>query len=184
MSEQSIQRIISRWRVRVGFFCLALAIIISRPTLYSLLAGIGICILGLLLRAWASGYLMKEKELACSGPYRFTRNPLYLGNFIIGASVVLASYSWWMVGIFFVYFLIFYPIVLKKEVERMRALFPEEYTEYKSAVPLFFPSLRRSSNLAEAKFSWKLYKKNREYRALLGAVLFWLIMAAKMFLLL
>ena len=179
MSEKSFVKVIYRWRVKAGYICLVLAIILARPNLYFFLAGAGLCILGLLLRAWASGHLMKEKELACSGPYRFTRNPLYLGNFIIAIGVVIASYSWWMVGIFFIYFLIFYPLVLKREAERMRALFPKEYESYKSKVPLLFPSFRRSFFSGQAEFNWKLYKRNKEYRALLGAALFWLALIAK-----
>jgi protein-S-isoprenylcysteine O-methyltransferase Ste14 len=184
MSEKSIVREIYRWRVRAGYICIILAIILARPNRYSLLAGAGLCVSGLLLRAWASGHLMKEKELACSGPYRFTRNPLYLGNLIIGTSVVVASYSWWMVGIFFIYFLLFYPVVLRREAERMRTLFPKEYEKYKSKVPLFFPSFRQSFFPNNAKFSRKLYKRNKEYRALLGAALFWLAITAKMLLIL
>lgn len=146
------------------------------------MAGIGLCMIGLGLRVWASGHLQKEKELARSGPYRFTRNPLYLANFIIGISVVLTSRSWWMAGIFSIYFLLFYPVVLKREAERMRALFPEEYAKYKHRVPLFLPSFRHLPRTEKPRFSWGLYKKNREYRALIGAAIFWLIMAAKMML--
>ena len=184
MSEKNVVKVIYRWRVKAGYICLVLAIILAQPNLYSILAGAGLCVLGLLLRAWASGHLMKEKELACSGPYRFTRNPLYLGNSIIGTSVVIASYSWWMVGIFLIYFLLFYPMVLKKEAERMRALFSEKYERYKSKVPLFFPSFHRSSFSGHVKFNWKLYKRNKEYRTMLGAAFFWLAITAKMLLLL
>ncbi len=171
---------IYRWRVRVGFVCILIAIVLSRPTLISLLAGVGICILGLLLRTWASGHLRKEKELTCSGPYRFTRNPLYLANLIIGISVVVASNSWWMVCIFVVYFLVFYSVILISEREKMKALFPDEYEEFKKNVPFFFPMLGRTCPSNGNKFRMEIYKRNREYRALLGAVVFWLTLAVKM----
>ena len=168
-----------RWRVRAGFIGLILAVLLSRPTLFSILVGIAICLLGLGLRAWACGHIKKEKELAVSGPYQFTRNPLYLANFIIGVSVATASYSWWMAGIFAVYFLLFYPVALKREREKMKALFPGEYEKYKKKVPLFFPSFRHYIGLQAPRFSWQLYFKNKEYRALLGALIFWLIIILK-----
>lgn len=180
MFKSRFKNTVYRWRVRACFIGLILAILLSRPNLYSLFGGVGLCSLGLLLRTWASGHLKKEKELTISGPYQFTRNPLYLANFIIGISVILASYSWWMVGVFVAYFILFYPVTLLREKEKMNTLFPEEYEKYKKRVPFFFPSFKSLLSSNKNKFSWKLYKKNKEYKALLGAVLFWLIMTAKM----
>jgi protein-S-isoprenylcysteine O-methyltransferase Ste14 len=180
MPKKTLKQILYRWRVRTGFVCILLAVLISRPTLLSFLLGLGICILGILLRTWASGHLRKEKELTCSGPYRFTRNPLYLANLIIGMSVAVASWTWWVVGIFFIYFLIFYPAVLSREKEKMQAMFPEEYEKFKKEVPFFFPFLGRTCAPNGNRFSKEIYKKNREYRAFFGAVAFWLTLAAKM----
>lgn len=180
MPNKILREILPRWRVRTGFVCLILAVLLSRPNLFSLLMGIGICFLGLLLRTWASGHLRKEKELTCSGPYRFTRNPLYLANLIIGISVVVASWTWWVVGIFFLYFLIFYPVVLMREKEKMQAMFPEEYEEFRKDVPFFFPLFGRTCVSNGNKFRKEIYRKNREHRALLGAVAFWLVLTVKM----
>ena len=78
---------------------------------------------GLLLRAWASGHLRKEKELTISGPYQYTRNPLYLGSLVIGAAIVIGCRSWWIFVIFILYFLLFYPVAVLFEQEKMIALF-------------------------------------------------------------
>lgn len=182
MTEKTFKHILYRWRVRTGFVCILLAIVLSRPTLLSLLVGLGICILGLLLRTWASGHLRKEKELTCSGPYRFSRNPLYLANLVIGMSVAVASWTWWVVGIFCLYFLLFYPAVLMREREKMQAMFPEDYEQFKKEVPFFIPVFGRSCAPNGNRFNMEIYKKNREHRALLGAVAFWGILAVKMFL--
>jgi len=182
MPKFNLEKIIYRWRVRTGFICLILAIILGRPNLPSFLAGIGICSLGLLIRSWSSGHLRKEKELAISGPYRYTRNPLYLGNFVIGIGVVIATCSWWILGIFIAYFILFYPLAIRKEKERMKELFPREYDEYKKKAPLFFPSWKPFPLAGKNKFSWKLFRKNKEWRALIGALLFWLTLAFKMIL--
>ncbi|MFP4082586.1 MAG: methyltransferase family protein [Candidatus Aminicenantes bacterium] len=177
-----LESTIYRWRVRAGLMGTVLAIILAQPTLPSFLAGLGISSSGLLLRAWASGYLKKEKELTVSGPYRFTRNPLYLGNLIIGIGMAAASCSWWVGGIFTAYFLLFYPLILKKEKEKMKSLFPKEYETYKNKVPFFFPHLRPPLPSKKNKFSWRIYQKNKEYRALVGTIIFWLFMAAKVLL--
>jgi len=177
-----MKKTIYRWRVRAGIFGIIPVIILSRPNKVSLLSGVGVCFIGLLLRAWASGYLKKEKELTVSGPYQYTRNPLYLGNFILGISCALGSYTWWGVIIFSAYFLLFYPTVIKKEKEKMKTLFPKKYEKYKKNVPSFFPSLRLYPSSDKIKFSWRIYRKNKEYRALIGSIVFWLILAGKLIL--
>ena len=180
MPESIWNRTIYRWRVRSSLFLILLIIVLAKPTWSSVLVGLGICALGLLIRAWASGHIKKEKELAITGPYRYTRNPLYLGNFILGVSIAVGTNSWWCVLIFAGYFLVFYPPVIKEERERMKRLFPAKYEEYKKHVPLFFPQLKPFFSASPIKFDWALYRKNREYRALLGSFIFWAILVGKM----
>jgi len=180
MAESKLVRTIYNWRVRACSPALLLVIIFSRPAQTSLLAGVGISLLGLFIRAWASGHLKKEKELTISGPYQYTRNPLYLGNFILGIGLVVGSYSWLVLVTFIAYFLLFYPPVIKRERERMKELFAEKYEDYKKKVPSFFPSLKPYPCSGNNKFSFSLYKKNKEYRALIGTAVFWIIMAAKL----
>jgi len=172
---------ILRQRIRAGFFGLILVIILSKPNLVSFLLGLGVCIIGLFIRIWASGHLIKEKKLIVSGPYQHTRNPLYFANLIIGISVVVVSLSWVVLIIFIAYFLLFYPPIIKREKGKMKHLFPKEYKEYEKKVPLFFPSLKPHRSSEKRQFSWELYKKNKEYRAILGAVLFWMLMVGRMF---
>lgn len=171
---------IYRWRVRMIPLLAILVIFLAKPALFPFLTGLGLCLLGLMFRMWAAGHIRKEKELTVSGPYKYTRNPLYLGNLILGISIVVGTYSWWCLLIFVVYFLLFYPPVMREERERMKCLFPEKYDEYKKRVPLFFPSLKPSVSSKKIKFSLPLYKKNREYRALIGASIFWFILGLKM----
>jgi protein-S-isoprenylcysteine O-methyltransferase Ste14 len=183
MPNLNLKKIAYRWRVRAGSLGLVLAIILAKPDPTSFLTGLAVCLLGLLIRTWSAGHLRKEKELSISGPYQYTRNPLYLGNFVIGIGVVFASRSWWVLGYFAVYFLFFYSLAIKKEMERMKELFPDEYDEYKKKAPLFFPTWKPFSPSEKNKFSWELFRKNKEWRALTGAVLFWLILALKIIIL-
>ena len=179
MPEGRLLKLIYRWRVRTAFVAFLVALVLANPTATSILAGGVISLLGLVVRAWASGHLKKEKELAVSGPYRYTRNPLYLGNLILGLSLSVGSHSWWVFGIFAVYFLIFYPAIIHTERERLKRIFPGQYDEYRRFVPLFFPFRRPWRQDPPLPFSWELYRKNREHRALIGAAVFWLVMAAK-----
>ena len=94
-------------------------VIFARPAWKPLLAGFGLSLLGLGLRAWAAGHLRKEKILAVSGPYRRTRNPLYLGSLLIGVAMAVGSWSWEAAAILAAYFLVFYPVVINEERKRM-----------------------------------------------------------------
>lgn len=178
MIKLSLKKPLQFLRVRAGSAAAVLVIILARPTLASISWGAGICLLGLLIRAWASGHLQKEKQLAISGPYRYSRNPLYLGNLILGIGIVVGSRSWWVLAVFIAYFAIFYPLVIRREVERLRELFPEQYGEYRKRVPLFFPAFKRLPSTPR-RYSWSLYLQNKEYRALVGTVVFWLLLLAK-----
>lgn len=179
MNKQKLLRFISRWRVRAGLIAGIGVFVLSKPTSLSLAGGIFLCLCGLLLRSWACGYLHKGNKLATSGPYQYTRNPLYLGNFIIGVSLVVGSWSWWGLGIFLIYFGLFYPVVIHQEKKKMEYLFPQEYKNYREEVPLFFPSPKPNSSNSGEEFSWEVHKKNKEFRALFGTLVFWIILWGK-----
>jgi len=179
MADWRLTDIICRWRVRSGLVFALVTLILAKPNLVSLLISFGLASAGLALRTWACGHLTKERELTTSGPYQYTRNPLYLGNLILGAAIVVAALSWWVLAFFCVYFLIFYPTPIKFEKERMAELFPESYREYSAKVPLLFPSLRPDKTYENRRFQGYLYTKNKEYRALAGVLVYWAALALK-----
>src|SRR5207253_870079 len=80
-----------RWRVPLGFACAALFLVLARPRPLTLIIGGAVALPGLALRTWASGHLRKNDALAVSGPYAYTRNPLYLGSFLIGLGFTIAA---------------------------------------------------------------------------------------------
>ncbi len=182
MPESRILRTLYRWRVRTAFFAFLLVLVLAGPTPTSMLLGIPVSLVGLAVRAWAAGHLRKDQSLATSGPYRYTRNPLYFGNLILGVSLSLGSWSLWATGLFLLYFLIFYPAIIHVERERMNHLFPGDYDEYRRFVPLFFPFRRPLRSGPKESFQWDLYRKNKEQRALVGTAAFWLLMLAKVLL--
>jgi protein-S-isoprenylcysteine O-methyltransferase Ste14 len=174
------KRLLQRLRVPLGFLFAIVFLLFARPEPVTLLTGGIISLVGLLLRAWASGHIRKNQNLAISGPYAYTRNPLYLGSFLLGVGFTAASGVWWLALIFAALFLGIYLPVMRVEAEDLTKLFGENFVEYSKAVPLFFPRLTAWKKSAE-KFDFQLYLKYREYRASLGLVFAWGILAVKAF---
>jgi protein-S-isoprenylcysteine O-methyltransferase Ste14 len=179
MPERRLMRSIVRWRVRVSLLFVLLAVVLAKPELWSILVGVGLTLIGLIIRTWACGHLEKEKKLTVSGPYRYTRNPLYFGNLLIGMGIVIGAQSWWILGCAFVVFAVFYSATILSEKQKMEELFPMEYAEYKRLVPLFFPSYFSTLPHQNKRFRRTLYKRNKEIRAVIGSALFWLIITSK-----
>lgn len=180
MSDRRLRGILYRWRVRAGTPALVGALVLARPNWESLATGVILGLLGLCLRAWAAGHLRKEKELAVSGPYRFTRNPLYLGTILIAAGMASAARSWGAAALLAGYLAVFYPAIIWEERDRMRALFPKAYEAYERDVPLFLPVPGRTGAGSGARFDGTLFRKNKELRAVLGTVAFWGLLLLKM----
>jgi protein-S-isoprenylcysteine O-methyltransferase Ste14 len=172
---------IQRWRVPLGFLCGAVFILLARPTPLALLAGAIVSLVGLAIRAWASGHIRKNSQLAVSGPYAYTRNPLYLGSFMLGLGFTVASGRWLLAILFAALFLGIYFPVMGVEASTMADLFGKEYERYKKAVPLFLPRLTPylDNRTAGTKFDSELYLRYREYRAALGLVFAWGLLLLK-----
>jgi len=172
------KRIFQRVRVPLGFLFGIIFLIFAHPEFISLSIGGAIAVVGILIRAWASGHIRKNQNLAVSGPYSFTRNPLYLGSFVLGLGFTIASGVWWLAVIFIVLFLGIYLPVMRLEAKELTALFGEEYAEYARRVPLFSPRFKAYQTSIE-KFDMNLYLRYREYRAALGLVFAWSILLVK-----
>ena len=159
-----------RIRVPLGFVFAVAYFWLARPTWrWMAFAAIPIA-LGLLIRALASGYVRKNEELATSGPYAYTRNPLYLGSLLMGIGFAVAARSWWIATALVAFFVAIYVPVIRDEEVFLRQKFPE-FEEYARHVPRLMPRLTAPPFSAEATgFSLDLYLKHREYNALLGAL--------------
>jgi hypothetical protein len=120
-----------------------------------------------------------------SGPYAHTRNPLYLGSFIMGLGFTLAAGAWWWLlgALFMALFLGIYLPVMRVESQTLASLFGAEYDVYARHVPLFLPRLVPYRADAGAHFDMALYLRYREYRAALGLVCAWALLACKAWLL-
>lgn len=167
-----------RLRIPVGFGFAALYVWLARPTRMSLLAGGLLLLPGLALRALASGHVKKDKELTTSGPYAYTRNPLYVGSLILAAGFALAARSWWIVAAMLVMFGAIYIPVIAGEERFLRHTFPE-YDDYARHVPRMLPRLTRYGNQQSA-YSSERYWKHREYQAALGCAAILAILVIKL----
>lgn len=136
----------------------------SRPT--ALTAGIGLtaAALGTLIRLYASGYIMKNAELARSGPYAFVRHPLYTGNILLVLGFAFANASLWAIPLALAFFWFYYPPAIEYEDRKLSGIFGQAWTDWASRTPALVP---RFSNAAAARAGrWSLktsLRKNGEF---------------------
>lgn len=178
MSRELARRI----RVPLGFVLAALYLVVARPTPITLAVGGMIAFVGLLIRAWAAGHIVKNDRLATTGPYAHTRNPLYFGSFLIAAGFAIAAH-WSLLLFVIAFFVLIYGPTIRDERIGIQARFPDAYAEWERHVPAFVPRPTPWRSAAEAAapiegFNLKLYMRHGEWRAALGfaAVLAYLIL--------
>jgi hypothetical protein len=172
----------------IPFFIFA----VPRPDV--LVIGAAVAILGLWIRGWSAGAIHKDEELTTSGPYAFTRNPLYLGSFFIGVGLSIAGGHWAWTAVFVAFYLAVYTRTMAGETRHLTELFPQEFAAYAEAVPAFLPRITpyravragadgsaQSGDSQTGGFRWAQYRRNREWEASLGALAAFAILLAKSF---
>lgn len=164
---------IRRQRRNLGIPIVVAAVILSHYQPQYLLPSLVLIIAGEFLRIWSAGNLRKEQVLTTGGPYRFIRNPLYLGSFLITLGFCLIAGSVWVWVLALCYFLICYVPVIRFEERILREKF-QDYADYARAVPAFYPTYRWYSP-ATTSFSFRQAIRNKEYNAVLGIVIGYLI---------
>ncbi|MBI4408758.1 MAG: isoprenylcysteine carboxylmethyltransferase family protein [Gemmatimonadetes bacterium] len=171
-----------RLRLRAAWVLLPAYLFFSRPSAPLILTGVGLALTGGLLRAWAAGTIRKNVILTTGGPYAHTRNPLYLGTFLIGLGLAVASGRVAIIVGFLLFFLAVYGWTMRAESRRLERLFGDDYRHYAESVPSFLPRLRpyRASAAPRTRFDLKSLLVSREYQAVLGTLLAFLALAAKL----
>jgi protein-S-isoprenylcysteine O-methyltransferase Ste14 len=179
----SYSKIARRIRVPLGFVVAVLFVWLSRPTWMSLGAGAAVSLLGIWIRALAAGHVRKNAELTTTGPYSYTRNPLYLGSIVIAVGFAIAARAWtspaYVIGIALaVMFAAIYVPVIRSEEAFLRTTFAG-FDDYCRHVPRLLP--RMTSAYPEQRTEWSAaqYQKHREYNALIGSLLLWGVLVAK-----
>ena len=171
-------RVARRIRVPLGFMFAVVYIWLARPTRTSLIAGALVLLPGLALRGLASGHVQKDKQLTISGPYAYTRNPLYLGSLMLAAGFAIVGRSWWIVAVMLLMFAVIYVPVIAGEERYLRQTFPE-YDDYARHVPRMLPRLTPYGSQQSA-YSSARYWKRREYEASIGCAVVLAILLVKL----
>jgi protein-S-isoprenylcysteine O-methyltransferase Ste14 len=177
-------RIARRIRVPMGFVFALFFLLTAHPSVHSLLWSLLGTVPGLALRAYASGYVTKNTDLTTTGPYAYTRNPLYLGSMLIAFGFAVAAHSWWIALVLAVLFALIYLPTIRSEEEFLRGHF-SDYADYSKRVPRLIPRLTPASSITGAGvtggFSGALYRKHREYNAALGTLTIYAVLLLRLF---
>jgi protein-S-isoprenylcysteine O-methyltransferase Ste14 len=180
------QKIARRIRVPLGFVFAGVFLWLAEPTWKTLLLSLLLVVPGVWLRAYAAGYVRKNAELTRTGPYAYTRNPLYLGSMMIAFGFAVGAASWIIFIALAVLFAAIYIPTIQGEEGYLREHFAG-FDEYAGKVPRLLPRLTAAefpanANASGGRFSAGQWRHHREYNALMGAGAIYLALAVRLFL--
>lgn len=161
-------------KTRVTLAWLFSGLLIFSAREYPNLPGIIVCFLGATIRFWASGFLCKDSKVSVGGPYALTRNPLYLGTYLMAVGTALAIANWWLFGTVSILFATVYHYIILDEENKLIKAFGKPYSMYCLTTPRFLPRiipvsrkklLEINPDENQLRFSMSLAMKNRAYEA-------------------
>lgn len=178
IDSESIKKLLVKKRITIGIILSIVLLIVSKPNIISILSGIPFIISGEGLRVWASGYIVKGINLTCDGPYAHVRNPLYFGSFLIGLGFCIAARNTITLLIFIPLFFAVYGMAIMREENELLNKFGEKFIYYKCDVPRFIPKIKGSHGYG-ADYQWERFRSNKEYRAIIGIMIFTIFLILK-----
>jgi protein-S-isoprenylcysteine O-methyltransferase Ste14 len=185
MGRTRWQKVARRVRVPLGFVVAAVFLVFARPSWHSLGWSLLLVAPGVWLRAYAAGYVKKNAELTRTGPYAYTRNPLYLGSMAIAFGFAVAAGRPWLGLLLLVLFLAIYVPTILSEEAYLRHAFPS-FEAYAERVPRLLPRLTPArfddDGVGGGRFSRERYLHHREYNALMGAAAIYVALTLRMLL--
>jgi protein-S-isoprenylcysteine O-methyltransferase Ste14 len=164
-----VTRTLARKRVPLGFLAALVAIVLARPTWESWRTGLLIAVAGEAIRVWAAGHLEKSREVTRSGPYRLTRHPLYVGSSLMALGVIVASRSVTLGVLTSIYMVATITAAVRTEEAFLRSAFGDTYDRYR----------RSEADAMPRRFSFERALRNREYRAVVGLLTGFALLALK-----
>ena len=171
-AQASWMRIAQKARIPAGTALGIIFLLFMHPSFRSLVIGGVFMIVGALMRIWAAGHIEKRVRLARSGPYAYTRNPLYFGSFLMAFGVILAGQGYWLLPLFALFFVGVYLPVMRAEEQYLESTYGDDFREHVRVTPLFFPkpwaTKKKNTNEPVTLFSWSRVRKNREHRNLVS----------------
>ncbi len=163
-------RLLARWRVFLGFVFAVIVVWLATPTWRSLFTGAAIAIAGESLRVWAAGHLEKSKEVTSSGPYRYTRHPLYLGSSLIGIGMAVVANNLVVAVIVIAYLALALTAAMRSEEAHLRDKFGDAYDAY----------AQKRAPKVDRVFSWQRAVYNREHHSVAGLLAGLLLLSLKL----
>ncbi len=133
-------------------------------SLLFIIVGLTVMLSGMALRTYSAGYLLGrhtvtkvEADFLCtSGPFAYIRNPLYLGNIIVGIGTCISLNEWFGYPIIILNYIFMYSIIIPFEERFLQEKYGNVFTEYKNHIRRFLPKLRGYRNDAKVRFNIKL----------------------------
>ena len=162
-------------RQTLAFVLIALYGFVAEPTTVLVTIGTPLIILGVLIRLYASGFIVKNEQLATYGPYALVRHPLYTGNILIIIGFSAISGIWWTAAVAFIFFWFYYPTAIEYEDRKLRRLFGSDWEEWSSRTPALIPTVSNLRSVNEGNWSIrKSYRQNGE-PIILVFIVFWIV---------
>jgi protein-S-isoprenylcysteine O-methyltransferase Ste14 len=150
-------------RQALGVLLILLYTVTAQPTTLLVAVGLPMALVGMAIRLYASGFIMKNAELASSGPYALVRHPLYSGNILVLVGIAVANGGWWSLPLAVLFFWFYYPPAIEYEDRKLHQLFGAEWERWASKVPALVPSFKNTRGLSEGSWSLrKSFRKNGE----------------------
>jgi protein-S-isoprenylcysteine O-methyltransferase Ste14 len=166
-----VTRLLARWRVFLGFVFAAVVLWLATPSPSSLAIGAAIAIAGESIRLWAAGHLEKSREVTQSGPYRYTRHPLYLGSSLIGIGMAVIANNLLVAAIVVAYLVLTLTAAMRSEEAHLREKFGDAYDAY----------AEKRAPRVDRVFSWQRAMYNREHHTIAGLIAGIVLLAGKMY---
>jgi protein-S-isoprenylcysteine O-methyltransferase Ste14 len=139
--------------------------------------GLPIAVAGALVRLYASGFIVKNQELATDGPYRFVRHPLYTGNILLVTGFALAGSRWWALPLALFFFWFYYPTAIEYEDRKLRRIFGAAWEQWAARTPALVPRFGSIPKAGAGDRRWSFAVSNKRNGELV-LVAFSLICAA------
>jgi protein-S-isoprenylcysteine O-methyltransferase Ste14 len=165
----TLAQTLARRRVALGGLVVIATLILARPTWTTWRIGLAIAIVGEALRIWAAGHLEKSREVTRSGPYRWTRHPLYAGSAIMAFGIAIASRSVSAAVLAATYMIVTLTAAIKTEEAFLNRAFGDAYEKYRAS----------NAEPMPRRFSLARAARNREYRAAAGLAAGFALLALK-----
>jgi protein-S-isoprenylcysteine O-methyltransferase Ste14 len=173
-----LRALLVRRRVALGFVVAAAALILARPTWRSWTEGLVVALVGEAIRLWAAGHIEKGREVTASGPYRWTRHPLYVGSSLMAVGAIVATRSPVVAVVTAIYIVATLTAAITSEEAHLKQKFGDAYDRYARA-PVPATVGTRAEDITMRVFSLERAMRNREYRAVIGLIGGFLILALK-----